>query len=97
MAKRVAKRETNAERGGYKEFRCNGFTVLVPRSVSKVWGKNAERRLREDVRRFVVRHARIFAGAIRALMKDKSPVAPKDMGNLPAKELKRMGYHPKSK
>jgi hypothetical protein len=39
MAKRVAKRETSAEPGGYKEFRCNGFTVMVPRSVLKALGK----------------------------------------------------------
>ena len=95
MAKRVAKRETNAERGGYKEFRCNGFTVMVPRSVSKVWGKNAERRLREDVRRFVVRHARMFAGAIRALMKDKSPLAPERDGELAREKAEKNGLPPK--
>ena len=45
----------------------------------------------------ILHHAQITAGIIRGLMKDKSPLAPKEMENLPAKKLKRMGYHPNSK
>jgi hypothetical protein len=58
---------------------------------------NKERRAKEAGRSFVLRHARIAAGIIRGLMKDKSPLAPKDMENLPAKKLKSMGYNPNSK
>jgi hypothetical protein len=58
---------------------------------------NKERRAREAGRLFVLRHARIAAGTIRGLMKDKSPLAPKEMEHLPAKKLKSMGYNPNSK
>ena len=58
---------------------------------------NAQRREREYNRRTTLPMAKRIAEIICERRKSKADLAPEDMEDLPAKELKEMGWHPESK
>jgi hypothetical protein len=58
---------------------------------------NAQRRAREYQRRTTLPMADNIAELIRTRREDKADLAPEHMEDLPAKKLKKMGWHPESK
>jgi hypothetical protein len=58
---------------------------------------NAERTAREHDRRTTLQMANLVAGMIHSRRNSKLDLAPEHSEDLPAKELKRFGWHPESK